>query len=103
MTAENFNEEDWERNKERDMAKIWESGLLKYLCEKYRERTNRGETTDFRIEDVRNDRFSAWGNPEHFRRCVVGLPEKHYEIEIEGGNIVRLTPFGLNSCASIPG
>ena len=103
MTAENFDEEDWKRNRERDMAKIWESDLLKYLCGKHRERTNRGETTDFRIEDVRNDRFPAWENPECFRRCIVGLAEKHNEIGTEGGNVVRLTPLGLNSCASFPG
>ena len=62
------------------------------------------ESTDCRIEDLRIERFPSWGNSEYFRRCIVGLANIHEEIEtVWGGNIVRLTPIGLQSCRRFPG
>jgi hypothetical protein len=103
MIAQNFNEEDWERNGPSDMEQIWKSKPGKFLCERHREKARNDEPTDCSIEDLRNERYGTTWGPEYFRRCIVGLAQKYDEIETKGGNVVRLTPFGLNSCRSIPG
>lgn len=102
-TEERFDEEDWQRNGERDMAKIWESNPVIYLCQRHREKANNREPTGCRIEDLRVERFSSWKNPEYFRRSIVGLSNMRDEIETEGGDIVRLTSAGLERCRVIPG
>jgi hypothetical protein len=98
-----IDEEDWKRNGQNDMERIWMSNPVNYLCERHREKARKQEPTDCLIEDLRTERFPTWENREYFRRCIVGLSNIYDEIETVGGNIVRLTPLGLDSCRSIPG
>ena len=96
-------ENDWTRNGLKDMDQIWISDPVKYLCERHRDKAKNRESTDCRIEDLRIERFPSWENSEYFRRCIVGLANIHEEIETAwGGNIVRLTPIGLQSCRRFP-
>ena len=96
-----IDENDWSKNGQKDMDQIWMRDPVKHLCERHRDKARNGESTDCRIEDLRIERFPSWENSEYFRRCMYNI---HEEIETAwGGNIVRLTSIGLQSCRRFPG
>jgi hypothetical protein len=81
---------------EGDIEKVW-INLMLYLCPMHRSNARNGRPTDFKIEELREDRYSAFTESKHFEKIINALAKRRREIEIEGG-IVRLTPYGLDNC-----
>jgi hypothetical protein len=83
---------------EGDLQKIWVN-LMMHLCRRHRDKARKREPTDYRIEDLRKEYFGAYTDSEYFRRHIVELSNRHYEIQSEG-DVIRLTPRGLDTCVS---
>lgn len=77
---------------------IW-SNLMNHLCRRHRINVRNGYPTDYKIEDLRIDYYSAYQDAEYFRRHIVELARRHSEIQVEGDTL-RLTQYGVNQCGS---
>jgi len=87
---------------ESTLEKIWIT-LPNQICHRHRTMARNQQPTDWNIEKLRNEFYSAYTDPPYFRRHMVELANRHPELQVEG-DIVRLTPQGLDYCgANIPG
>lgn len=51
------------------------------------------------IEELRSEFYSAYTDPNYFRRHIAEVASRHPELQVEG-RVVRLTPQGLDHCVS---
>ena len=72
-------------------------GLMEFLCKITRSNTRQNDPIDFEIEQIREEKFPAISNQDHFTRIVTIISERFIDIELRG-SLFRLSPTGLKNC-----
>jgi hypothetical protein len=94
--------DDSQRIDEGTLEKIWTT-LPDQICHRHRTMARNQQPTDWNIEELRSEFYSAYADPTYFRRHVAELANRHPELQVEG-DVVRLTHNGLDYCeANISG
>jgi hypothetical protein len=84
------------------LEKIW-STLPNLICHRHRTMARNQQSTDWNIEELRSEFYSAYTDPTYFRRHIAKLANRHPQLQVEG-DVIRLTSDGLDYCeANIPG
>ena len=60
------------------------------LCSRHRINARNGSPTDYEIENLRQDHYSAYEEAQNFRRLIYELAKIHREIQVDE-NIIRVT------------
>jgi hypothetical protein len=60
------------------------------LCSRHRINARNGSPTDYEIEKLRQDHYSAYEEAQNFRRLIYELAKIHREIQVDE-NIIRVT------------
>jgi len=69
---------------------------MMYLCQSHRANKRNGHATDYSIENLRTDYYSAF-DADYFRRLLGWVAKQHPEVQVEG-DIIRLTKYGFDNC-----
>lgn len=86
-----------ERNiPEDDLDQIWVN-LPMQLSRRYRERKRNGHSTDYLIEDLRNEHYGAFISANHFRMCIEELARRHSEEIVVDGDKIKVTKYGIDN------
>jgi hypothetical protein len=73
------------------------------MPQRYRTMARNQQSAGWITEELRNEFYSAYTDPNYFRRHITELANRHPELQVEG-DVVRLTPNGLDYCeANISG
>jgi hypothetical protein len=84
------------------LEKIW-STLPNLICHRHRTMARNQQSTEWNIEELRSEFYSAYTDPTYFRRHIAELANRHPQLQVEG-DVIRLTSDGLDYCeANIPG
>jgi hypothetical protein len=84
------------------LEKIW-STLPNLICHRHRTMARNQQSTDWNIEELRSEFYSAYTDPTYFRRHIAELANRLPQLQVEG-DVIRLTSDGLDYCeANIPG
>jgi hypothetical protein len=76
----------------------FESGIMLVLCRRHRIKAGNGETTDYNIEEFRNEHYAGFTDIVYFKRMLEKLSViNDKEIEVDGDR-VRLTKDGVDNC-----
>jgi hypothetical protein len=60
------------------------------LCSRHRINARNGSPTDYEIENLHQDHYSAYEEAQNFRRLIYELAKIHREIQVDE-NIIRVT------------
>jgi hypothetical protein len=76
----------------------FESGIMLVLCRRYRIKAGNGESTDYNIEEFRNEHYAGFTDIMYFKKMLERLSLlNNKEIEVDG-EIIRLTKNGIDNC-----
>jgi hypothetical protein len=76
----------------------FESGIMLVLCRRYRIKAGNGESTDYNIEEFRNEHYAGFTDIMYFKKMLERLSLlNNKEIEVDG-EIIRLTKDGIDNC-----
>jgi hypothetical protein len=80
----------------KDIKVVW-NNLMLHLCGRHRTNKRSDIDTDYRIEDLRKEKYGAFTDANYFRELMRWVAKQHREVEVEG-DIIRLTRSGFDKC-----
>jgi hypothetical protein len=76
--------------------RIWvHTDLLGLLSKRYRIQARNDKSTNYLIEDLRNEYYGAFTDSAYFRRCIEELAKRHPNEILVEGDLIKVSRQGI--------